>query len=261
MRGSRSSSDAHDMDVRQVPAACWRARIREDALAQRVGVLARLHDLHQRDALAERRRGPARLRRRRRRASGRSPRSVRGSRRVRDRPCRRRCRPDRACRPRNRSARRSRCAAPIWPSRNAPSAARSAAIAKQLQIVVSGKPQSRQAMKLAKSVSRYAPVSTPSAISPRRISSTRPFHISGLSARSFAKCASISARRATANGQAPGSKRRSSRVSGMIGMSSMRARRRRRATRRSSLDGAFHHDDRAARDRGAGQLAAARSSA
>jgi hypothetical protein len=35
----------------------------------------------------------------------------------------------------------------------------------------------------------------------------------------------------------------------------MRARRRRRA-RRSSLDGAFHHDDRAAADRGAGQLAA-----
>ena len=55
---------------------------------------------------------------------------------------------------------------------------------------------------------------------PRRISSTRPFHISGFSARSFAKCASISARRSSANGHGAGSKRRSSRDSGMIGMSS-----------------------------------------
>ena len=82
----------------------------------------------------------------------------------------------------------------------------------------------------------------------------------GFSARSFAKCASISARRSIANGHGAGSKRRSSRVSGMIGMSAMRAWSQARRAR-SSLDRAFHHDDRAAADRGAGQLAAARSSA
>ena len=42
--------------------------------------------------------------------------------------CRRRCHSDPACRPENRSARHWRCAAPITPSRNAPSAERSAAM-------------------------------------------------------------------------------------------------------------------------------------
>ena len=190
------------MDVRQLRLLLLarNARMRSRNAS---ALLPRLHDLHQRDALAERRRGPPRLRRDVGERRARSPRSARASRRARDRPCRRRCRSDRACRPRNRSARRSRCARPSRraETRRRPSAAPPSA--KQLHIVVSGKPQSRQAMKLAKSVSRYAPVSTPSAISPRRISSTRPFHISGFSARSFAKCASISARRSTANGQAP----------------------------------------------------------
>src|SRR5438552_3822587 len=53
---------------------------------------------------------------------------------------------------------------PMIPSTNAPSAPRSAPIAKQLRTLWSGKPQSRQARKLAKSVSRYVPRNTPSAI-------------------------------------------------------------------------------------------------
>ena len=62
----------------------------------------------------------------------RSPRRPRAGRCRRDRPRRRRCRPGRACRPENRSGRHWRCAAPITPSRNAPSRARSAPMAKQL---------------------------------------------------------------------------------------------------------------------------------
>ena len=57
----------------------------------------------------------------------------------------------------NRSVRRSRCGRP---SRRAGTRRRTSATppsAKQLRIDVSGKPQSRHAMKLAKSVSRYAP--------------------------------------------------------------------------------------------------------
>ena len=80
----------------------------------------------------------------------------------------------------NRFARHVAVCAPITPSRNAPSdraqRRHGKAVAHRL---VSGKPQSRHAMKLAKSTSEYAPLSTPAAISPRRSSSTRPFHIAG----------------------------------------------------------------------------------
>ena len=44
--------------------------------------------------------------------------------------------------------------APMTPSTKAPSAARNAAWPKQLRTDMSGQPQSRQAMKLAKSVSK-----------------------------------------------------------------------------------------------------------
>src|SRR3954451_2129823 len=149
----------------------------------------------------------------------------------------------------------------MMPSKNAPSDERSAAIAKQLRTVLSGKPQSRQAMKLAKSVSRYAPVSTPSWISPRLITSTRPFHISGFSSRSLAKYASISPRRSSAKRQGAGSKRRSSRANGMIGISLIGPEWSQPMPRGSSLDRAFADDDRVTADRRAGQPGAPDSEA
>ena len=180
MRGSQVVDRAHDVDVRRAPAALRRARNARMRRAQRVGVLARLDHLHQRDALAERRRDPAGLRRRHRPAP--SPVSSVSSRIT----------------PRSRSTRVAHDIVRVGragrkidlaggrrvrrPSRRAGTRRRTSATppsAKQLRIVLSGKPQSRQAMKLAKSVSRYAPLSTPPAISPRRSSSTRPFHISG----------------------------------------------------------------------------------
>ena len=201
---------------------CASARNARMRCAQRVGVLARLDDLHQREPLAERRREPAGLRRRIGQGRARSPRvSSRMTPRLEiDAVAHDIVRVGRAGRKVDLAGGR-RVAAHLRRAGTRRRHERNAAIAKQLRIVLSGKPQSRQAMKLAKSVSRYAPLSMPSAISPWRSSSTRPFHISGFSTRSLAKCASISARRSTAKRQATGSKRRSSRVSGMIGISSM----------------------------------------
>ena len=72
--------------------------------------------------------------------------------------------------------------APISPSTKAPSRLRSAPMPKTLNTLGSGKPQSRQARKSAKPVSKQSARKQPSANEALRPSSTRPFHSAGFSA-------------------------------------------------------------------------------
>ena len=103
------------------------------------------HQLHAGDALGREDHGPARADRRNLGGEPRSPPRVRVSRSRRDRLCRRKRRAGRASRRESRSAPPFSVWGAISPSRKAPSAARSAAIEKQLSTRSPGCPNARQA--------------------------------------------------------------------------------------------------------------------